>query len=80
MKRRSVWFVALILVAHLAMRTLGLGAHMSVLAGMPIDATSFVIAPIYLVVYLLVVLVAPVLLLAGAIDVAQRFHIRARRR
>ena len=72
MKRRSLGFVAVIVVGHLAMRWLGLGAHMSVIAGMPIDATSFVIAPVYLVVYLLAILVAPVLLLAGLFDVAQR--------
>jgi hypothetical protein len=57
------------------MRAFGLGAHMSAIAGMPIDATSLVIAPLYLVTYLLAVIVAPVLLLASAIDVAQqRFH------
>ena len=80
MKRRSLWFVAAVVLGHLAMRVLGLGGHMSLIAGMPIDATSFVIAPIYLVTYLLAVVVAPVLLLASAIDLAQRIHMGAGRR
>lgn len=70
MKRVSLWFAVAIVLAHVAMRALGLGAHMSILAGMPIDATSYLIAPVYFVVYLLAVTVAPVLAIAGVIDLS----------
>lgn len=80
MRRYSLWLAAIIAVAHLAMRALGLGAHMSVIAGMPVSASSFVIAPLYLAVYLLAVTAAPVLVIASVIDALQRFHIRVRRR
>ena len=69
---RGALVAALVMVgAHVAMRVFGLGAHTSALAGMPVDDSSLAIATIYVVLYLSAVVVAPVLVLAAALERAQ---------
>jgi hypothetical protein len=68
MKKRPVvalGIAAAIVLAHLAMRALGMAVHTSAVAGMPVDDSSLALGPLYIAVYLLAVVVAPVLAIAG---------------
>ena len=55
-------------IVHGILRALGLGVHTSVIAGMPIDSTSYVLGPIYALSWIAFVTVAPVLALTAAFD------------
>lgn len=71
MRRRSSLALLLafgIVVAHLLMRASGLGVHTSALAGMPPSELSLVVAPLYILVYLLAITLAPVLVGATVLE------------
>jgi hypothetical protein len=61
---------ATIVAAHVVMRLLGFASHTSILAGMPQSDASFVIGPLYVLLHLSAVIVAPIIALAAAIDAA----------
>jgi hypothetical protein len=54
-----------LVVLHATLRALGLAAHTSAIAGMPIDASSLPIAALYVVTYLGAIVLAPILTLAA---------------
>lgn len=59
---------AALVALHLAMRALGFAEHTSILAGMPVAASSILLGPLYVVVYLLAVVAAPILVLAALFE------------
>jgi hypothetical protein len=65
-------FGALPLALHLALRALGLAAHTSALAGMPVDAWSPLLATLHVAVYALALVVAPIVLVAALLEGARR--------
>jgi hypothetical protein len=65
-------FGVLPLTLHLALRALGLAAHTSALAGMPVDAWSPLLAALHVGVYALALVVAPIVLVAALLDGAWR--------
>jgi hypothetical protein len=58
-----------IVAVHLAMRALGLAEHTSAIAGMPVSEASWVVAPLYVLAYLAAVVVAPILAIAGMLQI-----------
>ncbi|HEY8075426.1 MAG TPA: hypothetical protein VIF62_14980 [Labilithrix sp.] len=68
MKRAAVLAAIAVIAAHVVMRAAGLAEHTSVLAGMPRSDASWVIGPLYVLVHLGAVIVAPVALLAAVAD------------
>ena len=72
MRRASYAFaLALFLVLlHVSLRALGLVAHTSAIAGMPIEAWSLPIAAVYVLAYLGAVVVAPLLAIAALLELA----------
>lgn len=69
MKKHALAALAVVAV-HLLLRAVGAGEHTSVIAGMPQSPLSIVIGPFYVLTALASVVVAPVVLLAFAIDAA----------
>jgi hypothetical protein len=69
---RALLLGGLPLALHVALRALGLAAHTSALAGMPVDAWSPLLATLYVAVYVLALVVAPIVLLAALLDGALR--------
>lgn len=68
---RPAWLfaiAAMLFVAHLIARAAGLADHTSAIAGMPISAASWTLGPLHVLLYLLVVVVAPILTIAATID------------
>lgn len=59
---------ALLVVAYELARLAGVAEHTSAIAGMPRDASSWVLGPMYVLLYLLTVTVAPILALTAALD------------
>ena len=53
---------------HVAASTAGWAEHTSAIAGMPQSSSSWVIGPTYVVLYLAVVVLAPILAIAGTVD------------
>lgn len=71
--RRFAFVVALsILVLRVVASLLGWEAHASVLAGMPVDRTSWVIGPLLFVLHLAAWTVPPITFLALALEAALR--------
>ncbi len=72
MKARSAPFIVAgaIVLFDLALRLIGADADTSVIAGMPRSEASFVLGPLYVLASLATVAVAPVLAIAGALDLA----------
>jgi hypothetical protein len=72
MKRALVLLslAALLVLAELGARSLGLAEHASVIAGMPASPASYVLGPLAIAVHLLAIVVAPVLGLAAALQAA----------
>lgn len=69
--------LALLLVAlHGALHALGLGAHVSAIAGMPLDVWSLPIAALYVVAYLGAVILAPILALASLFEALAQTDLR----
>jgi hypothetical protein len=70
MRRPALLFglAGLLLGAHVAARLAGWAEHTSVIAGMPLSASSWVIGPMFVALHLVVVVVAPILSVAGTID------------
>ncbi len=70
MKRPAMLFViaAFLGVAHLAAWAAGWAEHTSAIAGMPQSASSWVLGPAFIALHLVVVVVAPVLAIAGTMD------------
>jgi hypothetical protein len=69
-------FGVLPLALHLALRALGLAAHTSALAGMPVDAWSPLLATLHVAVYSLALVVTPIVLVAALLEGA-RLALRA---
>jgi len=63
---------------HGVLRALGLGVHTSVIAGMPIDSSSYVLGPIYALSWIAFVTLAPILALTAIFEASWKK--RARRR
>ena len=59
-------FAGALVLAHVAMRAGGLAEHTSVIAGMPLSASSWALGPLYVAVYLAAATAAPVLALAAS--------------
>ena len=57
-----------VVAVHLVLRLAGAGDHASVITGMPQSALSIVIGPLYVLTALASVIVAPVVLLACALN------------
>lgn len=75
MRRVAITTALAIVLVHLLLRALGAGAHASILAGMPLSSASWVIGPIHVLFTLAAVTVAPIGVIAAAIDaVARRFR------
>jgi hypothetical protein len=71
---KSIVIGMVILGAYIVMDALGLGAHASVIAGMPQSTVSYAIGPLYALLRLGAVIVSPILLLGATINLArQRF-------
>ena len=70
MKRPAILFAlaGLLLVVYEIARLSDLAVHTSAVAGMPMNASSWVLGPLYIALYLLVVIVAPILTIAGTLD------------
>jgi hypothetical protein len=70
MKRAFVLFglCASLVALLLVMRALGLAEHTSFLAGMPLSSASWTLGPLYVATHLVTVILAPILLLAGALE------------
>jgi hypothetical protein len=58
---------AAIVCARVAFRLLGLDAHASVVAGMPLSNASWVLGPVAVVLSLAAAIVTPVLVIAAAL-------------
>lgn len=58
----------LLLAAHVVARIAGLAEHTSVIAGMAISSESWVLGPIHVALYLLLVVIAPIFVIAGTIE------------
>jgi hypothetical protein len=70
-RARYAFALAVLLVAfHVLLRALGLSAHLSAIAGMPLDACSLPIAGLYVLAYLGAIVVAPILALASLAEAA----------
>jgi hypothetical protein len=82
MRRPAVLFglAALLLVAYEAARLANLADHTSAVAGMPLTPSSWVLGPLHIALYLLVVVVAPVLVIAGTADTLLRLRTAPRSR
>ena len=63
---------ALIVAAYLILDALGAGVHASVVAGMPQNAASWVIGPVYVIARLGAVIVSPILLLGSVLRLVNR--------
>lgn len=61
---------ALLVGAHFVFRGLGFGAHASVIAGMPQNEASWVIGPVYVVSWMALVTLVPILILGEIIRVS----------
>ena len=71
MKARWLFAASVAIVGlDLLLRALGADADTSVISGMPRDALSYVAGPVYVLVSLATVAFAPILAIAGALDVA----------
>ncbi len=70
MRRPATLFVlaGLLGAAHVITRALGWADHTSAIAGMPISEASNLLGPVHVLVYMAVVIVAPILAIAGTID------------
>jgi hypothetical protein len=72
MKRARLFLLllvaALLVLAHLIARAGGLAEHTSAIAGMPLSPASIVLGPLHVAGYLLLVVIAPILAIAGTID------------
>ena len=70
MKRPAMLFgiAAFLVSAQLVTRAAGWAEHTSAVAGMPHSAASWVLGPAFIALQLVVVVVAPVLAIAGTID------------
>ena len=70
MRRPAVLFLlaALLVLAHAASSLAGGAEHTSVVAGMPLSSASWMLGPAHVGLYLVLVIVAPVLALAGTFD------------
>lgn len=69
--------LALLLVGlHATLRALGLAAHVSAIAGMPVDAWSLPIAALYVVAYLGAIVLAPILALASLVELLAQTDLR----
>jgi hypothetical protein len=60
-------FVAAVVLLHVALRLFGAADHTSVIAGMPQSSASYLLGPLYVLVHLAAVLVAPVVAIAAAL-------------
>jgi len=70
MKRPAILFAVagILFTLHLVTRLAGLAEHTSALAGMPVSAASGVLGPLHVILYLLVVTVAPILALGATLE------------
>jgi hypothetical protein len=68
LRKLAVAVASLVLVARAVVWALGLEAHTSVLAGMPLGASSWVLGPVIVVIQLAAWTVAPILLTWTALD------------
>lgn len=76
MRRGLLALVVGLFAARALLRLGGLDAHASIVAGMPLDASSVFWGPVTILVQLGCVLVAPVLLLALLLDMLTRLATR----
>lgn len=75
MRRIAVTMAIAIVGVHLLLRVLGAGEHASILAGMPLSSASWVVGPLHVLFTLAAVTVAPICMIAAAIDaVSLRFR------
>ncbi|MCA9587068.1 MAG: hypothetical protein KC657_17055 [Myxococcales bacterium] len=68
LRRMAVATAGVVLAARAALWALGLEAHTCVLAGMPLDASSWVLGPLVVAIQLATWTVAPILLCWAALD------------
>lgn len=72
MRRAFLAFALALYTARLALRLTALDSHASIVAGMPVDASSSFWGPCTIIVHLACILVAPVLLTALVLDALTR--------
>lgn len=70
MRRIAITTAIAIVGVHLLLRVLGAGEHASILAGMPLSSASWVVGPLHVLFTLAAVTVAPICVIAAAIDAA----------
>jgi hypothetical protein len=70
MKRPAILFAVagILFILHVVARLAGLAEHTSALAGMPGSSASGILGPLHVVLYLLVVTVAPILVLGATLE------------
>lgn len=68
MRRIAITTAIAIVGVHLLLRVLGAGEHASILAGMPLSSASWVVGPLHVLFTLAAVTVAPICVIAAAID------------
>ncbi|MDF2695513.1 MAG: hypothetical protein K0S65_3896 [Labilithrix sp.] len=78
MKRPAVFFglVGLLVILHAMAAAAGCAGHVSVIAGMPRSSWSWLLGPGFVALQLLVVVVAPILALAGTLETLLLLHRR----
>jgi hypothetical protein len=76
MRRPAVLFglSGLLFIAYETARMANLANHTSAVAGMPLTESSWLLGPLHIALYLLVVIVAPILAIAGTLDTLLRLR------